>query len=134
MTGEEEETFDFIKEYSDWIKDKFSQKSIGEFTEITTPFVDSHNDQIRFYISRTENGYKLTDDGYIINDLIMCGCDVLSKKRKEMLHHLADSMGVEIEGLCITVEATQKDIAHKQHTIIQAMLKIGDMFLTTSSV
>ena len=79
------ETFDFIKEYSDWIKDKFSQKSIGEYTEITTPFVDSHNDQIQFYISRTEKGYKLTDDGYIINDLIMCGCDVQSKKRKEIL-------------------------------------------------
>lgn len=38
-----------------------------------------------------------------------------------------------IKNNCIVVEANEGDIARKQHIMIQAILKISDMFLTTSS-
>ena len=126
-------TDDFITRYLEWIKHNSSQTAIGDYSEITTPFVDAHNDQIQFYITRTGNGYMLTDDGYVINDLEMCGCDVKSKKRKQMMAQIAESIGVTIKDNCIVVEANEGDIARKQHIMIQAMLKISDMFLTTSS-
>ena len=129
----EQKSVDFIDSYLQWIKSNFSQKRFGDYEEITTPFVDSHNDHIQFYISRTPNGFILTDDGYTLNDLEMCGCDIRSKKRKEFVYQIAESLGVSIEEGAITVGATEYDIACKQHMIIQAILKISDMFLTTSS-
>ena len=62
-------SFDFIENYLSWIRSKSSQKTIGDFEEITTPFVDSHNDKIQFYVSRSPNGFSLTDDGYTLSDL-----------------------------------------------------------------
>lgn len=124
---------DFITKYLEWIKHNSSQTVIGDYSEISTPFVDAHNDQIQFYITRTSNGYMLTDDGYVINDLEMCGCDLKSKKRKQMMVQIAESIGVTIKDNCIVVEANESDIARKQHIMIQAILKISDMFLTTSS-
>lgn len=127
------ESFDFIENYLSWIRSNSSQKRIGDYEEITTPFVDSHNDQIQFYICRSQNGFTLTDDGYTMSDLEMCGCDIKSKKRKEFILQIAESLGVSIKGGSIVAEATEADIACKQHMMIQAMLKISDMFLTTSS-
>ena len=124
---------DFIAKYLEWIKRNSTQTLIGEYSEITTPFIDAHNDHIRFYITRTGDGYTLTDDGYTINDLEMCGCDLKSKKRKQTLNQIAESIGVGIQNDCIVVDASENDIARKQHIMIQAMLKISDMFLTTSS-
>ena len=123
----------FINEYLDWIKNNSSQISIGDYSEITTPFVDAHNDHIRFYISKKNGGYILTDDGYTINDLEMCGCDIKSKKRKQLMTQIAEGIGVSIIDNCIVVESSAQDIARKQHIMIQAILKMSDMFLTTSS-
>lgn len=125
--------FDFIENYLSWIRSNSSQKRIGAFEEITTPFVDSHNDHIQFYISRSQHGFILTDDGYTLNDLEMCGCDIKSKKRREYIQQISESLGVSIKDGSIVAEATESDIACKQHMMIQAMLKISDMFLTTSS-
>ena len=124
--------FDFIENYLAWIRSNSSQKRMGDFEEITTPFVDAHNDQIQFYISRAQNGFILTDDGYTLNDLAMCGCDVSSKKRKELISRIAESLGVAVKGDEIVAEATESDIACKQHMMIQAMLKISDMFMTVT--
>lgn len=126
-------TDDFITKYLDWIKLNSSQTFVGDYSEITTPFLDAHNDKIRFYIAKSSSGFFLTDDGYILNDLEMCGCDVKSKKRKQLMMQLAEAIGVTIKDNCITVESSESDIARKQHIMIQAMLKISDMFLTTSS-
>ena len=86
---ERSESFDFIENYLSWIRSNSSQKRIGDYEEITTPFVDSHNDQIQFYICRSQYGFTLTDDGYTMSDLEMCGCDIKSKKRKEFILQIA---------------------------------------------
>lgn len=127
------EPFDFIGNYLAWIRSNSSQKQIGDYQEITTPFVDSHNDQIQFYVCRSQSGFVLTDDGYTLGDLEMCGCDINSKKRKEFIRQIAESLGVSIRDGAVVAEASEADIACKQHMMIQAMLKISDMFLTTSS-
>ena len=95
--------------------------------------MDSHNDQIQFYVCRAPGGFTLTDDGYTLSDLEMCGCDIKSKKRRELIVQIAESLGVSIKDGSIIAHATEADVACKQHMMIQAMLKISDMFLTSSS-
>lgn len=124
---------DFIKEYIDWIKNNSAQIQINDYVEISTPFLDSHNDYLQLYIKHEGDRYILTDDGAVINDLIMNGCDVSTKKRREMINQLAASLGVTIKGKEIQTEASVGNIAQKQHSMYQAMLKIGDVFMSSSS-
>ena len=123
----------FIDAYLKWLRENSSQKVINGYTEITTPFLDSNNDCIQYYIKEMEDGCILTDDGYTLNDLLMQGCDIKSKNRKELIEQIGASLGVTISGEEITVKTTVYDIAPKQHILIQAILRISDMFMTTSS-
>ncbi len=125
---------DFIEIYTNWIKANSAQRIVNGFTEITTPFLDAHNDAIQFYVQRKENDFFFTDDGYTISDLEMNGMNVLTGKRKDLLHSLATTMNIFIEKGAITAKASDTShVAQTEHLMIQAMLKIGDMFLLSSS-
>ena len=50
---------DFIGIYTNWIKANSAQRIVNGFTEITTPFLDAHNDAIQFYVQRKENDFFL---------------------------------------------------------------------------
>jgi len=64
-----------LTNYIKWLKDKTIVKQIREdWVEITTPYLDRHNDCLQIYAKKTDNGYLLTDDGYIISDLDNSGC------------------------------------------------------------
>lgn len=123
----------FIDMYLDWIRTQSTQVRINEYSSITTPFMDTHNDFLQFYIKQQDDSFYLTDDGYILDDLETSGCDIESPKRKETIIALARSMGVSIRGKEIVAEASIDNIAQKQHSLLQAMLKINDMLLTTST-
>ena len=60
---------DFIIQYTNWIKENSGQRAINGYTEITTPFLDIHNDELRFYVQKQGNEYLFTDDGYTLADL-----------------------------------------------------------------
>jgi len=68
--------------YFDWLRDKTVLREIDNgWTEITTPFLDRRNDCLQIY-AKPENGMiLLTDDGYVISDLRICGCDLDSPKQ-----------------------------------------------------
>ena len=124
---------DFIDRYAKWIKDNSKQRPINGFTEISTPFLDSHNDCIQFYIQHEGNGYTLTDDGYTISDLIMNGIDFSNPKRRELLNSIAFSMNVSIQDDEIISKANNEyQLTQAMHFMIQAMIKISDMFYVSS--
>ena len=62
-----------VSTYVDWLKAKIEVQDINGVCEITTPFLDRHNDRLQIYVERGEHGLRLTDDGYIITDLEMSG-------------------------------------------------------------
>ena len=63
--------FDWIAEYYQWIKKNLSARRLKNgWTEIGTPFMDRHNDGLVIYAKRDGDSITLSDDGYIINDLI----------------------------------------------------------------
>jgi len=97
--------------------------------EITTPFLDRHNDHLQIYL-RPENGhFVLTDGGYILADLEMSGVDINTPKRRQILDTILKGFGVRREGDELRVEAHQEDLPRKKHALLQAMLAVNDMFV-----
>ena len=125
-----EEIQGLLVEYSRWLKDKTALQEIDEdWVEITTPHLDRHNDCLQIYARKHDNGYMLTDDGYIIADLASSGCSLDSPKRKELLRTTLAGFGVQVDDRGqLTVHTTSKDFPLKKHNMIQAMLAVNDLF------
>lgn len=123
------------EKYLDWLRDEITFRQRGQTVAITAPFLDRQNDYIQFYAKRDTGGFLLTDHGYTISDLEMCGCQLDTPKRQALLKATLNGFGVcLVEGeLC--VKATAGDYARKKHRLLQAMLAVNDLFyLTTFSV
>jgi len=58
-----------LNQYLAWLKDKTALRQVKEWIEITTPYLDRHNDYLQIYVKRENSGFFLTDDGYTIEDL-----------------------------------------------------------------
>lgn len=122
---------DMIKEYTDWLYSGFSAIKVGEYFELTTPYLDRYNDHLQIYVKQNENGsYFLTDDGYIINNLQSSGVSFnRSHKRRDMLSRIARNFGVTINNNNLEIQATKSNYPQKKHMLIQTMLTIDDMFI-----
>jgi hypothetical protein len=122
-----------MDDYTRWLRDKTVLRQIGgEWVQVTTPHLDRHNDQLQFYVRKENNGYVLTDDGYIINDLISSGCALDSPKRQELLKTTLAGFGVHLEGDQLVLRATPDNFSLKKHNLIQAMLAVNDLFYLAS--
>lgn len=116
--------------YFKWLKEALVFKEINGAIEITAPLLDRHNDHLQIFALPQKDGIKLTDDGYIIEDLIMSGCDIdSSPRRKEVLNSILNGLGVQRgDNNEIFVITDQKNYPIKKHMLLQAMLSINDMF------
>jgi len=122
-----------LNEYTRWLKDKTILKQIGgDWVEITTPHLDRHNDCLQIYARKEGNGFVLTDDGYIINDLISSGCPLDTPKRQDLLKTTLAGFGVQMDGEQLIVHTTPENFSLKKHNIIQAMLSVNDLFYLAS--
>lgn len=124
MTGIE----DLVARYHAWLRDRTLLKQMKGWTEITTPFLDRHNDYVQIYASRSDNSIILTDDGYTLDDLEASGCSLDSPKRKALLQTALNGFGVKLEGRALTVHATPDNFPLRKHNLIQAVLAVNDMF------
>lgn len=119
-----------VRSYGDWLKTKFTTKDVNGVCEITTPFLDRHNDRLQIYVSRTDRGLRLTDDGYILNDLEMCGCPIESSQRRNILQITLAGFGVQEKNSELFIESSIEDFPRRKHALLQAMIAVNDMFLT----
>ncbi|NLL36212.1 MAG: DUF1829 domain-containing protein [Fretibacterium sp.] len=122
-----------LDEYVSWLKNKTVLNEIdNDWVEIVTPSLDSHNDYLQIYVRRDGSNYLLTDDGYVINDLLMSGCSLDGTRRATLLKQTLMGFGVTREGDALTVRASRADFPLKKHNLLQAMLSVGDLFFTHS--
>jgi len=123
-----------MNDYIRWLKDKTLLRQINsDWVQLTTPHLDRHNDCLQLYIRKEGNGYLLTDDGYIINDLINSGCTLDRPKRQELLRTTLAGFGVQlIDNEQLFLKATPDNFALKKHNLIQAMLAVNDLFYLAS--
>jgi len=121
-----------VERYSVWLKDRTSLRDGGDFVEITTPYLDRHNDYLQIYVKREQDGFVLTDDGYVLDDLEMSGCRIDSPKRQEMFTTTLKGFGVQANGKALEVKVSAGNFPLRKHNLVQAMLAINDLFYLSS--
>lgn len=117
-----------VDAYHAWLKDKTALREVADWVEITTPYLDRHNDYVQIYAKRANGGFVLTDDGYTIGDLRDSGCKLDSPKRQSLLQMTLNGFGVQMQGDMLEVHASPENFALRKHNLVQAMLAVGDMF------
>lgn len=117
-----------LDQYLLWLKDKTAIRQVHDWVEITTPYLDRHNDYLQIYVKRENGGFVITDDGYTIDDLRRSGCELESKKRLDLLNITLNGFGVRLVGNALTVHASSENFALRKHNLVQAMLGVNDLF------
>jgi hypothetical protein len=124
-----------LHNYREWLKDKTTLRQVnGSAVEITTPYLDRHNDAFQIYARRENGGFILTDDSYIIHDLEASGCQLDTEKRKDLLQMILHGFGVKLNHDAIEVHATPENFPLRKHNLIQAMLAVNDLFYLAKPV
>ena len=122
--------------YWDWLKDKTVLGELENYVEITTPFLDRHNDYLQIYVKRDNDNdeYVLTDEGYILDDLESSGCNIDSPKGQEVLNTMLNGFGVRKNDRALEVNASLENFGISKHNLIQAMLAVNDLFYLASPI
>lgn len=117
-----------LDDYRAWLKDKTQLRQVDDWVEITTPYLDRHNDYVQIYAGKTNGTYTLTDDGYTISDLELSGCNVFTPRREAILNETLNGFGVQLSKERLEVTATPENFALRKHSLVQAILAVNDMF------
>jgi hypothetical protein len=129
-----EEIQRLLDSYFDWLRDKTSLREVRDWVEITTPYLDRHNDHLQIYARRENGAYVLTDDGFTIEDLQQSGCLLDSPKRQQMLRATLNGFGVQANADALEVHASPVNFAMRKHNLVQAMLAVNDLFFLATPV
>lgn len=123
-----EEIRALLDRYSAWLRDKTSLREINDWVEITTPYLDRHNDYLQIYARRENGSFLLTDDGHTVRDLELSGCNLGTAKRQELLKMTLNGFGVRWNSGALEVTASPESFPLRKHSLMQAMLAVNDLF------
>jgi hypothetical protein len=124
-----EECRQLVDAYVEWLRRGLSAEAVGEACELTTPFLDRHNDHLQIYAVRRNGKIVLSDDGYILSDLRTSGLELSTPRRRTVLETALRGLGVQLEGNRLIVEASPRNLGQRVHALVQAMLAVNDMFI-----
>lgn len=122
-----------VESYISWLRSGLSTERLEAACELTTPFLDRHNDHIQVYMERRGDEIFLSDDGYILADLGASGLELTTDKRKAVLDATLNGFGIKTEEGRLVVEASDRNLGQRVHALIQAMLAVNDMFMMAHS-
>lgn len=128
-----------VDNYLAWLKANMTQTKLENgLIEVTTPFLDRHNDYTQLYFKKeSDSTYIVTDMGYTVTDLIMSGVDITTDRRKAIFNQILLRLGIQYNKaeneLFIKCDKSKLPVA--QHALMQGMLDVNDMFyLATRTV
>jgi len=108
-----------LDDYLAWLRDQTSLRKVGnQWVEITTPYLDRHNDHIQIYTRKKGDGFLLTDGGATIGDLERSGC-------KGLLGTTLNGFDVQCRDGSLEVHASSDDFALRLHNLVQAILAVS---------
>ena len=121
--------------YLNWMRKHVIAEALeDDVTELTTPFMDRHNDHLQIYAERLgADLFLLTDDGYIFSELKSSGVEGRGRRREKMFNEILAGYGIQREGNELHVEATSRNLGQRVHNLLQAMLSLDDMFVLAQS-
>lgn len=132
------DTLSLEREVKEFYNRNFSFNRLNtSYIRIDTPFLDRHNDSLILYAVKSDDGIRLTDGGYVLDDLESEGIKIMrSKKRRQILETQLKSYAVNLDKknneLYIETKSTA-GFPRAQNFLIQAMLFINDMFMLSDS-
>lgn len=129
-----EEIQSLLDQYWVWLRDKTTTRPIRDWVEITTPYLDRHNDHLQIYARQSDGGYVLTDGGYVLDDLEQSGCKIGDGKRQALLTMTLNGFGVKREENEIFVNASSNNFGQRKHNLLQAMIAVNDLFYLAQPV
>jgi hypothetical protein len=129
-----EEIKALMDQYVAWLRSKTTLRQVADWIEITTPYLDRHNDYLQIYARRQNGNYILTDDGYILDELELSGCRLESPKRLALLQMTLNGFGVKLVNGAMEVRASKDDFPMRKHNLVQAMLAVNDLFYLASPI
>lgn len=129
-----EEIQGLIDKYLCWLKDKTLLREVNDWVEITTPYLDRHNDYLQIYTKKENGNFLLTDDGFILEDLKLSGCKLESPKRHVLLKSTLNGFGVQLKDDRLEIRASSDNFSLRKHSLLQAMLAINDLFYLAEPV
>lgn len=127
-----EEIKALMDEYVAWLRSRTTLRQVDDWIEITTPYLDRHNDYLQIYARRQNGSYILTDDGFILDELEQSGCKLESPKRSAILQMTLNGFGVKLVNGALEVRASKDDFPLRKHNLVQAMLAVNDLFYLAS--
>jgi len=113
-----------INDYIEWLRQNIIIKEINGMYEITTPFLDRHNDHLQIYVKKSDGGLILTDNGQTITNLRLSGFEFTPEKR-QILNSNLKSFGIQLIDEELVAKTTPEDFPQKKHNLIQAILYIS---------
>jgi hypothetical protein len=123
-----------VDQYQLWLRDRTTLRQVGDHVEVTTPYLDRHNDYLQIYAARANGGFVLTDDGYVLDDLRLSGCKLDSEKRQALLKVTLNGFGVQLNEGALEVHASGDNFAVRKHNLLQAMLAVNDLFYLATPI
>ncbi len=118
-----------IDAYVNWLRKGLEIEQLEGACELTTPFLDRHNDHLQIYAERRNGGLLLSDDGYTVADLQTSGPDLDTPKRRQAFETILNGFGVRAEAGELVVDASETTLGQRIHSLLQAMLAVNDMFV-----
>lgn len=122
----------FCQDYLHHLKDDLKVIDLGSYHEITLPFFDRIGDQLSVYVEENDGSYRISDDGYIYNNLLNFGFKP-SKKRNELIELICQQTGISFDDGELYVTARSSNLASQVHTLAMGMLRIDDMDLVKTT-
>lgn len=123
-----------MSDYNAWLHANNNLREVGDWVEITTPFIDRNNDQIQIFAKRENGHFRLSDDGYTIRDLESSGCNLNTPKRQELLNLTLNGFGIKQDRDELYVYAANDNFPLRKHNLVQAMLAVNDLFYLAEPV
>lgn len=124
-----QELHHLLDRYVRWLRDKSVLRQLENgHIEITTPYLDRHNDYMQIYVRRDNGGFLLTDGGETIEDLRASGVDLDTPKRTRLLTTSLNAFGIRRQGDDLVVHTTTEKFPLHKHNLVQAILAVDNLF------
>ncbi len=123
------DTEKWLDNYALWLRKQYRVTHMDDRSdEISTPFVNTINDNIRFYVSELSNNrIKLDDDGETITNLSLMGIDMKSSQRQILLKSILKQFSVDnLDGI-LSVSGTPLDFPEMKQRLVSAILRVDDI-------
>ena len=123
-----------IQLYSDWLRHISESYTYDDgVCEITLPFLNRRGTYLQVFVSKTDSGLMISDEGETIGDLRFCGLNIDMNARREMLNRILRSFSVRLEGKDeLRTLASEDNLPHRLNELAQCMLAVDRMIYSTS--